>query len=56
MAAAAATGGRRKRSVRLARPPDMDDVIRKGQERLKNLIPGGLGSVKGVVLIVLPRS
>jgi len=35
------------------RPPDMDDVIRKGQERLKNLIPGGLGSIKGVVLIVL---
>src|SRR5471030_2877040 len=35
------------------RPPDMDDVIRKGQERLKNLIPGGLGSIKGVILIVL---
>ena len=31
----------------------MDDVIRKGQERLKNLIPGGLGSIKGIVLIVL---
>jgi modulator of FtsH protease HflK len=35
------------------RPPDMDDVIRRGQERLKNLIPGGFGSVKGIVLIVL---
>jgi modulator of FtsH protease HflK len=35
------------------RPPDMDDVIRKGQERLKNLIPGGMGSVKGIVLVVL---
>jgi membrane protease subunit HflK len=35
------------------RPPDMDDVIRKGQERLKNLIPGGMGSIKGIVLIVL---
>jgi membrane protease subunit HflK len=35
------------------RPPDMDDVIRRGQERLKNLIPGGMGSIKGVVLIVL---
>ena len=31
----------------------MDDVIRKGQERLKNLIPGGMGSIKGIVLIVL---
>jgi membrane protease subunit HflK len=35
------------------RPPDMDDVIRKGQERLKNLIPGGMGSIKGIVLIAL---
>ena len=35
------------------RPPDMDDVIRKGQERLKNLIPGGMGSSKGVIQIVL---
>ena len=35
------------------RPPDMDDVIRKGQERLKNLIPGGMGSIKGIVLVVL---
>jgi membrane protease subunit HflK len=35
------------------RPPDMEDVIRRGQERLKNLIPGGFSSLKGVVLIVL---
>ena len=35
------------------RPPDMEDVIRKGQERLKNLMPGGFGSIKGIVLIVL---
>lgn len=35
------------------RPPDMDDVIRKGQERLRNMLPGGFGSAKGVVLIVL---
>ncbi len=31
----------------------MDDVIRKGQERLRNLLPGGFGSVKGLLLIVL---
>jgi membrane protease subunit HflK len=31
----------------------MEDVIRKGQERLKNLIPGGFGSYKGIVLVVL---
>src|SRR5438445_9490734 len=35
------------------RPPDMEDVIRKGQERLKNLIPGGFGSYKGIVLVLL---
>jgi membrane protease subunit HflK len=35
------------------RPPDMEDVIRRGQERLRNLMPGGLGSFKGILLIVL---
>lgn len=35
------------------RPPDMEDVIRRGQERLKNLIPGGFSSFKGIVLVVL---
>jgi len=35
------------------RPPDMDDVIRKGQERLRSLIPGGFGSFKGILLIAL---
>ena len=35
------------------RPPDMEDVIRKGQERLRNLIPGGMGSFKGLLLIAL---
>ena len=35
------------------RPPDMEYAIRKGQERLKNLIPGGFGSYKGIVLVVL---
>ena len=35
------------------RPPDMEAVLRKGQERLKNLIPGGFGSFKGLLLVVL---
>jgi membrane protease subunit HflK len=35
------------------RPPDMEDVIRRGQERLRNLMPGGFGSFKGIILIVL---
>ena len=35
------------------RPPDMEDVIRRGQERLKNLMPGGFSSLKGIILVVL---
>ncbi len=35
------------------RPPDMEDVVRRGGERLKNLVPGGFGSYKGIVLVVL---
>src|SRR5581483_5039977 len=35
------------------RPPDMEDVIRRGQERLRNLLPGGFGSFKGLLLIAL---
>ena len=59
-AAAAALGRRRRRQSRRRRrpfgsrrPPDMEDVIRKGQERLRNLMPGGLGSFKGLLLIAL---
>src|ERR1700686_3667445 len=35
------------------RPPDMEDVIRRGQEKLRNLMPGGFGSAKGVLMIIL---
>ncbi len=35
------------------RPPDMEDVIRRGQERLRSLIPGGFNSFKGLLLVVL---
>ncbi|RCK51750.1 membrane protein [Thalassospira profundimaris] len=34
-------------------PPDLDEMIRKGQERLKKMFPGGGGGVKGIVLIGL---
>ncbi len=33
-------------------PPDFDELLRKGQERFKGMMPGGLG-VKGIVLIAL---
>ncbi len=30
--------------------PDLEDLIRKSQERLKNLIPGGFGSGRGIAV------
>ena len=30
--------------------PDLEDLLRKGQERFKNLTPGGLGGGKGILL------
>ncbi|WP_421994458.1 FtsH protease activity modulator HflK [Reyranella sp.] len=35
------------------RPFDLDDLLRNGRRRLGGLIPGGGGSYKGVVLVVL---
>src|SRR5689334_18224667 len=46
-------GGRGGGPFGSRRPPDMEDVIRRGQERLRNLIPGGFGSFKGILLIAL---
>ena len=35
-------------------PPDLEEMLRKGQDRLKNMVPGG-GSMggKGIVLILI---
>ena len=33
-------------------PPDLEEMFRKGQDRLKSLIPGGGGSVLGVFLVL----
>ena len=33
--------------------PDIEDIIRKGQDRFKNLMPGGFGSKRSIILIVL---
>jgi membrane protease subunit HflK len=35
------------------KPPDLEEVLRKGQDRLKNLMPGGMGSMRGILLIGL---
>ena len=33
--------------------PDLDEMLRKGQERFKRMMPGGFGGPKGVVIIGL---
>src|SRR5689334_22345355 len=35
------------------RPNNMEEAIRNGQERLKNLVPRGVGSYKAIILVVL---
>ena len=34
-------------------PPDLEDLIRKGQDRFRNLMPGGFGGTKGIFLAIL---
>ena len=33
--------------------PDIEDLIRKGQDRVKNILPGGFGSARGVIIALL---
>lgn len=44
--------GRGPRGGGGGQPPDFDDIIRKGQQRLKDLIPGGKGPM-GFILVFL---
>ena len=34
-------------------PPDLEDLLRKGQDRIRTLMPGGVGGVRGLSLVVL---
>lgn len=34
-------------------PPNFDDLIKKSQDRFKGMMPGGLNSFRGIVLLVL---
>ncbi|MEC8086229.1 MAG: protease modulator HflK N-terminal domain-containing protein, partial [Pseudomonadota bacterium] len=34
-------------------PPDFEDLIRKGQDRVKNIMPGGFGSPRSIILVFL---
>lgn len=33
--------------------PDFEDLIRRGQDRIKQLLPGGFGTGRGIILVVL---
>ncbi|MCE9650816.1 MAG: FtsH protease activity modulator HflK [Parvibaculum sp.] len=34
-------------------PPDIDELIRRGQEKLRQMVPGGTGGGRGIVLIIV---
>src|ERR1700722_11241021 len=34
------------------RPPDLEDLLRRGQDRLQSLLPGGFVSGLGILLVV----
>ncbi len=33
-------------------PPDLADLLRKGQDRIKRVMPGGFGGARGLILII----
>lgn len=35
------------------RPPDLEELLRKGQDRMRNILPGGFMSRRGIALVVL---
>ena len=34
-------------------PPDIEELLRQGQDKLKRIIPGGVGSAKGIVIALI---
>jgi membrane protease subunit HflK len=34
------------------RPPDFEEMLRRGQDRMKSVLPGGVGSWRGLALVV----
>lgn len=33
-------------------PPDLDELLRRSQERVKQMMPGGLGNSRGIMLVI----
>ena len=46
-------GGQGGGGPRGPQPPDIDEIIRKGQEKVKSLLPSGGGSSRGIIVIAL---
>lgn len=34
-------------------PPDIEELLRRGQERLRRMMPGGMGTARGIILAVI---
>ncbi len=35
------------------RPPDLEELLRRSQDRMKSFIPGGFGSARGIAIVVI---
>src|SRR5260370_33533583 len=35
-------------------PPNIEDLLRRGQDQFRRMMPGGVGSGRGIVYILLP--
>jgi membrane protease subunit HflK len=46
-------GGNRGGGFGGPRPPDLEELLRKGQDRMRNILPGGFLSKRGIILVVL---
>ena len=38
---------------RAPQPPDIEEMLRRGQDRFKKFMPGGIGGVRRLVMLVL---
>ena len=34
-------------------PPDLEELLRRSQDRMKSYIPGGFGSARGVAIVII---
>src|SRR5829696_2264686 len=46
------TGGGGAGGPRGPQPPNLEDILRRSQDRFRQALPGGFGSATGIVLVV----